>query len=117
MWEIALELTVVAGSNSPSQMHSVSQLDENSSNSSVSTMSPDDEGQEFMLTERIWFDKAKSKELASLKEHDVFEEVNFTEQKCASTGWICTMKNTTDGLVPKARLVARGFKGKAYRKY
>ena len=61
------------------------------------------------LTERICFDKAKSKELASWKEHDVFEEVNFTGQKCVSTRWICTLKNTADGLVPKARLVARGF--------
>ena len=73
-----LELTVVEGSNSPSEMHSVSQLDENSSTSSVSTMSPDDEIQEVMLTERICFDKAKGKELASWREHDVFEEVNFT---------------------------------------
>ena len=32
-----------------------------------------------------------------------------TGQKCVSTRWICTMKNTVDGLVPKARLVARGF--------
>ena len=40
-----LELTVVADSNSPSQMQSVSQLDENSSTSSVSTASPDDEVQ------------------------------------------------------------------------
>ena len=104
-----LELTVVEGSNSPSQMHRVSQLDENSSTSSVSTMSPDDEVQQVMLTERICFGKAKSKELASWKEHDVFEEVNFTGQKCVSTRWICTMKSTTDGLVPKARSVARGF--------
>ena len=65
-----------------------------------------------MLTERICFDKAKSKELASWKEHDVFKEVNFTGQKCVSTRWICTLKNTADGLVPKARLVARGFEEK-----
>ena len=70
-----------------------------------------------MLTERICFDKAKSKELASWKEHDVFKEVNFTGQKCVSTRWICTLKNTGDGLVPKARLVARALKRKAYRKY
>ena len=72
-------------------------------------MSPDDEVQEVMLTETSCFDKAKSKELASWKEHDVFEEVDFTGQKCVSTRWICTMKNTADGLVSKARLVARGF--------
>ena len=112
-----LELIVVAGSNSPSQMRSVFQLDEKSGSSSVSTMSPDDEVQEVMLTERICFDKARSKELTSWKEHDVFEEVNFTGQKCVSTRWICIMKNTADGLVPKARPVARGFKEKAYRKY
>ena len=65
-----------------------------------------------MLTERICFDKAKSKELASWKEHDVFKKVNFTGQKCVFTRWICTLKNTADGLVPKARLVARGFEEK-----
>ena len=79
-----LELTVVEGSNSPSEMHSVSQLDENSRTSSVSTMSPDDEVYK-RLTERICFDKAKSKELASWKEYDVFKEVIFIGQKCVST--------------------------------
>ena len=65
-----------------------------------------------MLTKTICFDKAKSKELASWKKHDFFKEVNFTGQKCVSTRWICTLKNTADGLVPKARLVARGFEEK-----
>ena len=65
-----------------------------------------------MLIERICFDKAKSKELAIWKEHDYFKEVNFTGQKCVSTRWICTLKNTADGLVPKARLVARSFEEK-----
>ena len=45
-----LELTVVEGSNSSSEMHNVSQLDENSRTSSVSTVSPGDEVQEVMLT-------------------------------------------------------------------
>ena len=77
-------------------MDNVSQLDENSSTctSSLFMTSPDDEVQEVMLTERICFDKANSKELASWKEHDVFEEVNFNGQKCVFTRWICTMKNT-----------------------
>ena len=52
----------------------------------------------MLLTERICFDEAKSKELASWKEHDVFKEVNFTGQKCVSTRWICTLKNTADGV-------------------
>ena len=30
-------------------------------------------------------------------------------QKCISTRWVCTLKETPDSVVPKARLVARGF--------
>ena len=31
------------------------------------------------------------------------------EEKCISARWVCTLKQTENGLIPKARLVARGF--------
>jgi hypothetical protein len=33
-------------------------------------------------------------------------------QNCISTRWICTLKETSEGIIPKARLVARGFEEK-----
>lgn len=38
-----------------------------------------------------------------------FEEVKDEGQKCISMRRVCTVKETPDGVVPKARLVARGF--------
>jgi len=39
----------------------------------------------------------------------VLKEVKDEGQKCISTRWVCILKETSDGVVPKARLVARGF--------
>lgn len=39
----------------------------------------------------------------------MFEEVKDEGQECVSTRWVCTLKETITGPVPKARLVARGF--------
>ena len=55
------------------------------------------------------FHPAKQAELCNWKENDVFEEVSDEGQKCISTRWVCTLKETPDGVAPKARLVARGF--------
>lgn len=52
---------------------------------------------------------AKTKELESWKHHDVFEEVPYQGQRLISTRWVCSMKTTQNGIIPKARLVARGF--------
>ena len=48
-------------------------------------------------------------ELSTWKRNNVFEEVKDEGQKCISTRWVCTLKETTAGVVRKARLVARGF--------
>lgn len=55
------------------------------------------------------FMPAKHAELSNWKQNNVFEEVKDEGQKCISTRWVCTLKETPDGVVPKARLVARGF--------
>lgn len=36
-------------------------------------------------------------------------EVENAGQKCVSTRWVCALKETPKGIVPEARLVARGF--------
>ena len=41
--------------------------------------------------------------------NNVFIEVPNEGQQTISTRWVCTLKSTPDGEVPKARLVARGF--------
>ncbi|CAC5364881.1 unnamed protein product [Mytilus coruscus] len=53
--------------------------------------------------------EAKLKELISWKNNSVYEECTDTGQKCISTRWICSLKDTSEGTIHKARLVARGF--------
>lgn len=48
-------------------------------------------------------------ELSNWKQNNVFEEVKVEGQKCISTRVLKRLKETSDGVVPKARLVARGF--------
>ena len=55
------------------------------------------------------FIPAKHTELSNWKRNDVFEEEKTVGQKCASTKWVCTLKETPDGVVPKTRLIASGF--------
>lgn len=63
-----------------------------------------------MITENVSFDEAKMKELESWKNNKVYTEEIDKGQKCVSTRWICTLKESSDGgIKPKARLVARGF--------
>lgn len=55
------------------------------------------------------FMPAKHAELCNWKRNDVFEEVKDEGQKCISMRWVCPLKESPDGVVPKARLVARDF--------
>ncbi len=41
--------------------------------------------------------------------NNVFEDVDDAGQKCVSTRWVCSLKEAPNGIMPKARLVARGF--------
>ena len=64
---------------------------------------------EVMLVSDIDVKKAKMRELESWGENEVYLEVPYTGQKCVSTRWVYTFKTINDSIVPKARLVARGF--------
>ena len=55
-----------------------------------------------------WKD-AKESELSSWKENSVYEKVRDVGQDRIQTRWVCTTKETANGKMPKARLVARGF--------
>lgn len=55
------------------------------------------------------FNTAKQDEIMNWYKNNVFEEVDDAGQKCISTRWVCSLKETPNGIVPKARLVARGF--------
>ena len=70
---------------------------------------PEPEEDNVMVVANTQFHTAKMKELDSWKQNNVYTIVRNEGQKCISTRWICSMKSTPDGFVPKARLVARGF--------
>ncbi|XP_064629342.1 uncharacterized protein LOC135488628 [Lineus longissimus] len=64
---------------------------------------------EVMISQNVDFEEAKQKELSSWSNHQVYSEVQDQGQKCVSTRWVLTLKDTEAGIIPKARLVARGF--------
>ena len=65
--------------------------------------------EEVYVTEEVPFDQAKQDELTSWKNNNVYKEVQKSNlnQKCISLRWVCTLKETRDGIKPKARLVAQ----------
>ena len=62
-----------------------------------------------MISENVEFSEAKTQELQNWKDNEVFEECVNKGQKCISVKWVCTLESTPEGIVRKARLVARGF--------
>ncbi|VDI07543.1 Hypothetical predicted protein [Mytilus galloprovincialis] len=70
---------------------------------------PRSDDKSVMIFEDVSFREAKLKELNSWKNNSVYEECTDTGQKCISTRWICSLKDTSEGTIHKARLVARGF--------
>ena len=54
-------------------------------------------------------EEAKQREIQSWRENGVFREITDTGEESIDTRWVITFKSTNEGLVPKARLVARGF--------
>ena len=52
---------------------------------------------------------AKEKEIENWKRNGVYEEVEDVGQQSLSVHWVVTEKETADGTLVKARLVARGF--------
>ncbi|CAC5425237.1 unnamed protein product [Mytilus coruscus] len=70
---------------------------------------PSSDDDSVMIFEDVSFREAKLKELISWKNNSVYEECTDTGQKCISTRWICSLKDTSEGTIHNARLVARGF--------
>ena len=71
------------------------------------TVPEDDDS--VLIVEDTDLKQAKITELESWKNNNVFIEVPYEGQKLISTRWVCSMKSTPAGIIPKARLVARGF--------
>ena len=70
---------------------------------------PENIDADVLITKDISFSEAKLEEIKNWQNNDVFEEVEDEGQKCVSTRWVCSLKESSKGIVPKARLVARGF--------
>ena len=56
-----------------------------------------------------FFANAKQKELKSWEDNNVYNLVKNENQKYISLRWILTSKESSEGYISKARLVARGF--------
>lgn len=69
----------------------------------------DENGNEVMVVNEVSFEKAKQAEMDSWKRHGVYSVVDNCGEKYISTRWVCTLKEKGGEIVPKARLVARGF--------
>ena len=68
--------------------------------------------EEVLHVESSRFHQAKLAESLSWKESHVYDEVEYRNQSTMSVSWILTFKDTESGIIPKARLVARGFEKK-----
>ncbi|XP_077974464.1 uncharacterized protein LOC144430404 [Styela clava] len=64
---------------------------------------------DVLVLENVDFLEAKKSELKSWRQNKVYNEVENVGQPTISVRWVCSMKDTEDGIIPKARLVARGF--------
>ena len=110
-----VEPTNVAGTTGSADMSRVEILDVVTDNvDGMNVTNVDDTNvtnvcEDVFVTKDVSFDHAKRVEIQSWKDNNVFDEVKNEGQKCVSTRWVCTLKETLTGPVPKARLVARGF--------
>ncbi len=103
---LLIEPTNVAGSTESADMSNFENLQ---IESTVTNADSTDVCEDVYVTKDVTFDFAKQEEIKSWRDNHVFEEVKDEGQKCISTRWVCTYKETLKGFVPKARLVARGF--------
>ena len=61
--------------------------------------------EEVYFTEDISYETAKQNELKSWKNNDVYSAIKNDNQKTVSLGWMCSLKETPKGIIPKACLV------------
>ena len=74
-----------------------------------------DEENEVMVINEVSFEEAKQAEMASWKRHKVYDTVDNCGERAISTRWVCILKEKEGKIVPKARLVARGFEETQYQ--
>ena len=53
--------------------------------------------------------KLLKKKNQRVKENSVFEVIPYSNQKCISVQWVCSFKETNNGLEQKGRLAARKY--------
>lgn len=63
----------------------------------------------WVMCRLAWRGRTDCEWWGNWKQNNVFEAAKDEDQKCIPTRWMGTLKETPDGLVPKARVVARGF--------
>ena len=63
-----------------------------------------------------YFNTAKLDELKNWEYFEVYDKVKNVGQKYLTGRWVCTVKVTDEGRIPKARFVVRGFQGKLISK-
>ena len=63
---------------------------------------PENIDADVLITKDISFSEAKLEEIKNWQNNDVFEEVEDEGQKCVSTRWVCSLKESSKGIVPKA---------------
>ncbi|XP_071317640.1 CD166 antigen homolog A isoform X1 [Trachinotus anak] len=101
-----IEPTGVAGTTDAVDMSGVEDLQVEMN---MTDTNATDEHEDVFVTKDVSFHLAKHEEIKNWTDNNVFEEVKDEGQKCISTRWVCTLKDTSTGQIPKARLVARGF--------
>ena len=62
-----------------------------------------------MEISNVCYYDAKITETDNWKQHNVYRDVPYHEQHLISLEWVCSLKETNAGSVPKTQLVAKGF--------
>lgn len=84
-------------------------LESNSSDMVSNSISINEPSEVFVVINQDDFVAAKAAELKSWQDNGVYIEVPHCHQKCLSVRWVCSTKKTDSGIIPKARLVVRGY--------
>lgn len=102
-----IEPTDVAGTTESADMLRVEDLQVETH---VTETTTPDLCEDIPVIKDVSFDSAKCKEIKkNWRDYNLFEEVRDEGQKCISSRWVCTLKESPTGPVPKGGLVAQGF--------
>ena len=76
---------------------------------SFSILHENNDTDEVQMIDESCFDSAKLEELNNWKGNTVYQEIPKTNQKLLHCRWVCTMEQTDQNQMPKARLVVKGL--------